>query len=120
MALFSATDIASEAKQSKAAGPAPRTLDCFVAIARRKTGVLPNALRLLAMTDQRQASPVGAGPPLAQSSNSTVCTTGVAVAEPICSMQPMFPAAMTSGLTRAMLAILRSRNALAIAGCRML
>jgi hypothetical protein len=27
-----------------------RSLGCFVAVARRKTGVLPNALSLLAMT----------------------------------------------------------------------
>ena len=45
-----------------------------------------------------------------------MCTTGVAVAEPIWVRQPMLPAAITSGLTRAMLATLRSRKALAIVG----
>jgi hypothetical protein len=36
-------------KQSRSIRP-PKALDCFVAIARRKTGVLTNALWLLAMT----------------------------------------------------------------------
>ena len=35
----------------------------------------------------------GFGPPVAQSSNSTVWTTGNAVPDPICTMQPMLPAA---------------------------
>lgn len=37
----------------------------------------------------------GCGPPVAQSSNSTVWTTGIPVPDPICIMQPMLPAAMT-------------------------
>ena len=42
----------------------------------------------------------GSGPPVAQSSSSTVCTTGTPVPEPICIMQPMLPAAMHLGPLR--------------------
>jgi hypothetical protein len=64
--------------------------------------------------------PSGAGPPLAQSSNSTVCTTGMAVPPAICVMQPILPAAITSGFSRSILVTLRSRNFPASAGWRML
>jgi hypothetical protein len=67
----------------------------------------------------------GRGPPVAQSSSSIVCTTGTDVpsalsTEPICTMQPMLPAEITSGFVDAMLAIFRSRSRLAMSGWRML
>ena len=37
------------------------------------------------------------GPPVAQSSSSTVCTTGIAVPDAICVMQPILPVAIRSG-----------------------
>jgi hypothetical protein len=49
----------------------------------------------------------GGGPPVAQSISSTVCTTGIAVPEAIWAMQPMLPAAITSGAVFSMLPILR-------------
>ncbi len=39
----------------------------------------------------------GGGPPVAQSSSSTVCTTGTSTPRPICSMQPILPAAISWG-----------------------
>src|ERR1700722_12574025 len=62
----------------------------------------------------------GRGPPVAQSRSSIVCTTGTDVPPAICTMHPMLPAAIMSGLTVAMLATFRSRNLLAISGWRML
>ena len=62
----------------------------------------------------------GRGPPVAQSSSSIVCTTGTDVPPAICTMHPILPAAITSGLTIAMLATLRSRNLFAMSGWRML
>src|ERR1700730_6559129 len=44
------------------------------------------------------ASACGAHPPVAQSISSTLWTTGSAVPAAICAMQPIFPAAITSGL----------------------
>ena len=44
--------------------------------------------------DHHAGKPWGFGPPVAQSSNSAVWTTGSAVPAAICVMQPMFPAAM--------------------------
>ncbi len=52
----------------------------------------------------------GIGPPFAQSSNSTVWTTGISVPLAICVMQPMLPSAMISGRTDSILATLRWRN----------
>src|SRR5437016_4291918 len=66
------------------------------------------------------ASAFGTGPPVAQSISSTVWTIGIAVPAAICTMQPAFPAAITSGLSFSILAILRSRNLPARSGCRML
>ena len=48
--------------------------------------------------DVVEVSAAGAGPPVAQSSSSTVCTIGMAVPRAICVMQPILPVAMTSGL----------------------
>jgi hypothetical protein len=67
----------------------------------------------------------GGGPPVAQSSSSTVCTTGMDFPpalelKPICTMHPMLPAATISGVVDAMFAIFRSRNRLAMSGWRML
>jgi hypothetical protein len=62
----------------------------------------------------------GRGPPVAQSSSSIVCTTGTDVPPAICTMHPILPAAIMSGLTVAILATLRSRNLLAMSGWRML
>ena len=62
----------------------------------------------------------GRGPPVAQSRSSIVCTTGTDVPLAICTMQPILPAAIMSGLTLAMLATLRSRNRPASSGWRML
>jgi hypothetical protein len=62
----------------------------------------------------------GRGPPVAQSRSSIVCTTGTEVPPAICTMHPILPAAITSGLTIAMLATLRSRNLFAMSGWRRL
>src|SRR4029077_11442349 len=62
----------------------------------------------------------GFGPPVAQSRSSIVCTTGTDVPPAICTMHPILPAAIMSGLTVAILAIFRSRNLLAMSGWRML
>ena len=62
----------------------------------------------------------GLGPPVAQSRSSIVCTTGTDVPPAICTMHPMLPAAIMSGLTIAMLATFRSRNLFAMSGWRML
>src|SRR5262245_1465243 len=62
----------------------------------------------------------GAGPPVAQSINSTVWTTGITVPAAICVMQPILPAAITSGASFSIFATLRSRNLLASSGWRML
>src|SRR6266436_2977359 len=62
----------------------------------------------------------GRGPPVAQSRSSTVCTTGTDVPPAICTMHPILPAAIMSGLTFAILATFRSRNLFAMSGWRML
>jgi hypothetical protein len=62
----------------------------------------------------------GRGPPVAQSRSSIVCTTGTDVPPAICTMHPILPAAIMSGLTIAMLATFRSRNRFAMSGWRML
>ena len=59
----------------------------------------------------------GLGPPVAQSSSSAVCTTGTPVADPICIMQPRFPADMMSGCVASSAATLRVFNAPEISGC---
>ena len=56
------------------------------------------------------ASADGAGPPVAQSRSSTVCTTGTIMRVAIWVAQPMLPVATTSGARRSMLAALRSPN----------
>ena len=66
------------------------------------------------------ASGAGTGPPVAQSISSTVCTTGMAVPPAIWVMQPILPAAITSGLSVSILATLRARKPCARSGCRML
>ena len=63
---------------------------------------------------------LGIGPPVAQSSNSTVWTMGRFVPFPICVAQPILPVAMRSGRIRSILATLRARSRSAISGCRML
>src|SRR6266550_4866232 len=62
----------------------------------------------------------GRGPPVAQSRSSIVWTTGTDVPPAICTMHPILPAAIMSGLTVAILATLRSRNRAAMSGWRML
>ena len=62
----------------------------------------------------------GRGPPVAQSRSSIVCTTGTDVPPAICTMHPILPAAIMSGLTIAILATFRSRNLFAMSGWRML
>jgi hypothetical protein len=68
----------------------------------------------------RSAKPVGAGPPVAQSTSSTGCRTGIGVPAAIWVMHPTLPAATTSGFRRSILASLRARNRSASAGCSML
>jgi len=68
----------------------------------------------------RPCMPSGSGPPVAQSISSTGCTTGIVVPAAICVMQPMLPAAITSGAVVSIFLILRSRNRNAMSGCRML
>src|SRR5262249_44461926 len=75
------------------------------------------ALKRAALIDQFDG---GRGPPVAQSRSSIVCTTGTDVPPAICTMHPILPAAIMSGLTLAMLAILRSRNLVAMSGWRRL
>ena len=65
-------------------------------------------------------SPPGSGPPVAQSISSTVWTTGIDVPAAICVIQPMLPAAITSGLTFSIFATLRLRSRSASSGWRML
>ena len=62
----------------------------------------------------------GQAPPVAQSINSTVWTAGRSVPAAICVMQPILPAAITSGRNLSIVPTLRSRNRLAMSGCRML
>ena len=59
-------------------------------------------------------------PPVAQSINSTVWTAGSSVPAAICVMQPILPAAITSGRNLSIVPTLRSRNLLAMSGCRIL
>ena len=49
-----------------------------------------------------------------------MCKTGTDIALAIWVMQPIFPAAMMSGATLAMLAALRARSEAANSGCNML
>jgi hypothetical protein len=65
-------------------------------------------------------STLGADPPVAQSINSIGWTTGTCVPAAIWVMQPRFPAAISSGITLSILAILRSRNRFANSGCNIL
>jgi hypothetical protein len=81
--------------------------------------------RAIRMVRFPEAGPIdqfnpGRGPPVAQSRSSIVCTTGTDVPLAICTMHPMLPAAIMSGLTFAILATFRSRNLRAISGWRML
>src|SRR6185437_17090039 len=62
----------------------------------------------------------GFGPPVAQSSSSTVCTTGSRLARAICSMQPTLPAATRAAPVLSILATLRCCSRVAISGCSML
>src|SRR5262245_49119489 len=73
-----------------------------------------------ALTAPLPVSAPGAGPPVAQSISSTVWTTGITVPAAICVMQPILPAAITSGASFWIFATLRSRNLLASPGWRML
>ena len=66
------------------------------------------------------ASAEGCGPPVAQSSNSTVCTTGIPPPTLSCVIHPTLPVATTSARVRATCVSLRSRNRLASSGCRTL
>jgi hypothetical protein len=61
-----------------------------------KIGVLPCTILIIALMTF-WASAAGIGPPLAQSSNSTVWTMGSPVALPIWAMQPILPVAMSCG-----------------------
>src|SRR6185503_9718648 len=65
------------------------------------------------------ASAGGRGPPVAQSSNSTVCTM-VAPPAASCVMQPTLPVATTSARASAMCVSLRSRKRVASCGCKTL
>src|SRR6266568_2733988 len=58
----------------------------------------------------------GCGPPVAQSSSSTVWTIGISVTNSSCVIQPRLPAAMTSGATLAMFAAFLSASLRAIIG----
>ena len=64
----------------------------------------------------RPSSARGFGPPVAQSSSSTVWTTGTPVPDPICSMQPIFPAAITCGPAASSVATFRRFNSPLISG----
>src|SRR5262249_11859806 len=68
----------------------------------------------------RRVRAFGIGPPVAQSSNSTVCTTGSGASPVSCVMQPILPAATTSARVNAILASLRSRKAEASSCCKRL
>jgi hypothetical protein len=69
---------------------------------------------------QLPISASGLRPPVAQSISSTVWTTGIAVPAAICVMQPILPAAIASGASLSIFPTLRSRNLLAMSGCKML
>src|SRR3546814_8106645 len=56
---------------------------------------------------QKSSIAAGLGPPVAQSSSSTMWTTGTLTRWPICIAQPILPVAMTSASSRARLAALR-------------
>src|SRR5215813_822081 len=73
-----------------------------------------------ALRRMSSASGSGVGPPVAQSSNSTVCTIGTSVPVASCVMQPILPAAIKSGLSLLIFASLRARNCPESAGCMML
>ena len=73
-------------------------------------------LHIVAWDQQAGAKDSGLGPPVAQSNSWTVWTTGIAVPEASWVMQPMFPAAITSGAVVAIFASLRSRNLFASEG----
>src|SRR5262249_28071332 len=77
-------------------------------------------ISLSAVPSAQSQFSAGRGPPVAQSRSSIVCTTGTDVPPAICTMQPILPAAITSGPTLAILATLRSRNLPASSGWRML
>ena len=62
----------------------------------------------------------GRGPPLAQSSSSTIWTTGRSVPAPICIMQPILPAAITWGAFASSVWTLRRLRSALISGCRRL
>ena len=82
-----------------------------------------SARRLAATAREPSANPVrdgGSGPPVAQSSSSTVWTIGSAVAAPSWVIQPILPVAMRAGRTLSILTILRSRSRVASSGWRIL
>ena len=64
-----------------------------------------------------RSSAAGRGPPVAQSTNSTVCTIGTSVPDPIWIMQPILPAAMMSGRVASNVCTLRAFNCPEISGC---
>src|SRR3546814_15568196 len=66
------------------------------------------------------ASAGGFGPPVAQSSSSTVCSTGVPAPDAIWVMQPTLPVATATAAVRSMFAPLRSRRRVAPAGLGLL
>src|SRR5262249_41482872 len=84
--------------------------------------LLSRVYRALSLIPHKPVDQIGSGrgPPVAQSRSSIVCTTGTDVPPAICTMHPILPAAIISGLTIAILAIFRSRNLLAMSGWRML
>jgi hypothetical protein len=78
------------------------------------------AMIVLPIVSAQTSSAAGFRPPVAQSINSTVWTTGTAVPAAICVIQPILPAAITSGASFSIFPTLRSRNLLAVSGCKML
>ena len=58
----------------------------------------------------------GFGPPVAQSSSSTVCTTATPAPSASCTMQPILPAAITSGSVALRVASLRALSSAEISG----
>ena len=93
-----------------------------VSVTRRRPGPVQPAVAQgrIAARGRCSRSLGGQGPPVAQSINSTVWTAGRSVPAAICVMQPILPAAITSGRNLSIVPTLRSRNLLAMSGCRIL
>src|SRR5262249_22332536 len=91
-----------------------------ILVRQRHAHIATAAVLAAASATPLPVSASGAVLPVAPSISSTMWTTGILVPAAICVMQPILPAAITSGANFSILTTLRSRSLLASSGSRML